>query len=428
MPRPDLAFDLAIEATSAAAQAEVDLAAALGVADRLDALEDAIGRLDAQLNGHAPPQRDDVRNLSAARRRAQLQLDDRGLDASRLGLLDLIDDASVAALHRQYTEFAPLRCRLDPLDVLVAALAGLAGGAVDLFVVRIPKSMRWDDQHQRGSWLTAALRDLAIPSDNWLASIAKVPFDVVAGYGEIIPGMGPKTHRVHTFGHDPLFGLLLGTIDIMRGTVTGAGKDGTVGVGATSVPGVANPLLALGLEIMHLLSDVGTRCGLPLPGWSIAMTSTMEIGGRPMNELAREMYLRGYDSWHLLTMATVPAAIELVLRSYWGLRMTLDDEYRRTNDEDALLVGSDTTGDHPRYRALVLAANGVGATMNIAKIAAFGGNPLAANYAQWVAFIRSLVRYTETELLKPGTTTDGLIRQYTLNRHRLEDLWPAASA
>lgn len=422
---PDLVIDLAIDTGASTVQAEVDLAAALEVADKLDVLEDHMARLEASING-APPPEASATDLTAARRRADLLLGGRGLDESRRGLLDLIDTAAVTELRHQYTEFAPLRCRLDPIDVLVAGLAGLAGGAVDMFVVRIPKDLRWNDQIQRGSWLTATLRDLSIPSDNWLASISKVPFDVVAGYGDIIPGMGPRTHRVHTFGHDPLFGLLFGTIDIMRGTVTGAGKSGVVGVGATPIPGVDNPLLALALEILHLLSDVGTRCGLPLPGWSMAMTSSIEIGGRPMHELAREMYLRGYDSWHLLTMATTPAAIQLVLRAYWGLRMTLDADYRCLNEEDALLAGTSSTGDHPRFRALALAANGVGATMNVAKIAAFGGNPLAMNYAQWVAFIRSLLRYTDTELLKPGATTDALLRQYTLNRHRLDQLWQAA--
>jgi hypothetical protein len=46
---------------------------------------------------------------------------------------------------------------------------------------------------------------------NWLARVAKVSFDEMKGYGDVIPGLGLTTHRVHTFGHDPLFGLIIGT-------------------------------------------------------------------------------------------------------------------------------------------------------------------------------------------------------------------------
>lgn len=83
--------------------------------------------------------------------------------------------------------------------------------------------------------------------------------------------------------------------------------------------------------------------------------------------------------------------------------------------------------DRPRFRALSLAANGVGVTMNAAKIVAYGGNPLAANYAQWTSFIRSLFRYTSTELLMPGASTAGLLDQYQLNRAKLADLWDQAA-
>src|SRR6478735_4880461 len=59
--------------------------------------------------------------------------------------------------------------------------------------------------------------------------------------------------KVTVSGHDPLFGLVIGTLDIMRGTVTGAGRGGMMGVGQTGMPGVRTPLAALALQVMHLL-------------------------------------------------------------------------------------------------------------------------------------------------------------------------------
>lgn len=421
----ELLIDLAVDGAAMAQQLHADLAAAVMTANRLDELEAQAAMLEGRplgvRTGGTP-----ATDISAARRAAIERLEGRGLHEQAAELADLIEEVDAAQLQRQYSEFKPIRCRLDRTDLLVAGVAGLVAGAVDMLVVRIPRTLRWHDSHQRGSWLTSTLRDLSIPSDNWLAGIARVPFDEIVGHGNDIPGLGPRTHRVHTFGHDPLFGLLLGTLDIMRGTISGAGRGGVVGVAPTASAGIGNPLSALALEVMHLLSDLPTRCGLPLPGWTMAMSSNVNVGGRPVHELTREMYLRGYDSWHLLTMATSPAAIELVLRSYWGLRMSHDEHYRLDNEEMAALGGTEAVGDHPRFRAMALAANGIGAAMNVAKILAFGGNPLAANYAQWVAFTRSLLRYTSAELLKPGATTDALIRQYSLNTRRLEALWTEA--
>ena len=202
--------------------------------------------------------------LDELRLEAERRFKSRGVAAH--DLLQLLDDTAAAERRRRYAVFSPFRIELDSTDVLAAITVGTAASIVDAFVVRIPKDRSGVTSRQRGSWLTKTLRDLSIPDDNWLASIAKVPFDRIIGTGEDIPGMGPLTHRVHTFGHDPLVGLLFGTLDILRGTVTGVGKSGEIGVIDVGAPVARNPLVAVGLELMHLLSDLPTRTGLPLPG------------------------------------------------------------------------------------------------------------------------------------------------------------------
>ena len=422
-----MVVDLAIDTRHTAVQTSNDLAAALDLANRLDSIEVEIARLESSIRLPAGCALDDNVTVASARARAQELLAQRRIDASIEEIGELIDESAVAELRKSFVEFRPLRCRLDPIDCVIAGLAGVTAGAVDMFAARIPKNLRWNDQAQRGSWITETLREHAIPADNWLARMCHVPFDRVANIDGDIAGLGPLTHRVHNFGHDPLFGLAFGTMDIMRGTMTAVGKDGVMRVAQTRDPRIANPAVALGLEIMHLLSDIGTRSGIPLPGWSMLMTSNLDVRGRPINETARQMYLRGFNSSHLLAMATVPATIELILRSYWVARMTIDDNYRRANDEDAAMAGSQSISDQPRFRALSLAANGAGATMNAAKVAAFGGNPLAINYAQWVSFANALFRYTNDELLKPGATTDALVRQFHVNRRHLNVLWDTAA-
>lgn len=52
-----------------------------------------------------------------------------------------------------------------------------------------------------------------------------VPFDLVAGSRGILQGYGALGHRGATVGHDPLWGLLIGTANIATSTITVWGKD-----------------------------------------------------------------------------------------------------------------------------------------------------------------------------------------------------------
>lgn len=283
--------------------------------------------------------------------------------------------------------------------------------------------MRVDGTWRKGSWLTTTLRDQAMSDDNRLGGIAKVPFDRVAGYGDVLPGLGAKTHRVHTFGHDPLLGLVSGTLDIMKGTMTGVSKTGQVTSVPVAPPLTSNPFEALAIEVMHLLSDAPTQMGLPLPGWTALMTAPVgNLGGKAINEHARQMYLRGYDSWHFLTMATVQLTIHLVLRSYWYLRGQFDHGWARDVDHEAHVAASERTGDHPRFRALYLAAHGVAAADNIGKLIAYGGNPLALNYALWLSFLREFFPWVSQRQASP---TDVLTDRAKANQLAIDDGWPA---
>ena len=46
---------------------------------------------------------------------------------------------------------------------------------------------------------------------------------------------------------------------------------------------------------------------------------------------------------------------------------------------------------------------GVAAAANLGKIAFTGGNPLALNYAEWVAFVRSFYKWAQLRLITPTT-------------------------
>ena len=106
-------------------------------------------------------------------------------------------------------------------------------------------------------------RTLSNPSDNWLAKVAKVPFDQSIG-----EGFTPNNHRVLTPGHDPLLGLVYGTADILGSTMTRSTVEGSVQFIDRLGPVDQGLFEALVKEFAHLLSDIATPAGLPLPGWT----------------------------------------------------------------------------------------------------------------------------------------------------------------
>jgi hypothetical protein len=136
-------------------------------------------------------------------------------------------------------------------------------------------------------------------------------------------------------------------------------------------------------QIGHLLSDVATPMGLPAP--FMTLFQGLNIGSvgersRTVGELARWMYLNGYDFRHFLVSGLTPTVIEIVLRAYLMVRHYVE------HGETKVLLAS-----HPKYRSMLLTAHAIAAAGNAGKIALMQGNPLAINQAEWMAFVRYLV-------------------------------------
>ena len=409
---------------------DAGLKAASETSQKLDDIEAQFAQLTGEAtvvpSGPVPPVDRGTFDISGGRTWDEVRaeatdhLRSRGIDPAEVDIDELLDPAEVARIERRATGGLDLRVHLDRYDLLFAAAAGIAATVVDSLMVGIPRDVRWHGEWQQGGWLTGWLRDNAIESDNWLAGLAKVPFDAMTTDGRPIPGMSGRNHRVQAFGHDPLFGLLFGTLDIMRGTITGASPTAGVFVRQTDFIPVRNPLEALMLEILHLFSDLPTRAGLPVPGWSVLTTiQAGNIDGKRIDEMAQLMYVRGYDTWHFMSMATVPATVHLVMRAYWGMRRQLDVDYDDQVSLEAGPTGEQTSG-HPRFDALMLAAHSVAAAGNIGKLIAYGGNPLALNYPQWLAFFRAVFKR-----LQDGgpSLTESLATHGFANAAALADGW-----
>ena len=105
-------------------------------------------------------------------------------------------------------------------------------------------------------------------------------------------------------------------------------------------------------HIGHLISDVATPMGLPAP--LMTLFQALNVGsfgekGRTVGQLARWMYLNGYDL-HFVVSGITPLVIEIVLRAYIMLR-----HYSEQGEVKLAVARS------PKYRSMLLAAHGVAA-------------------------------------------------------------------
>ena len=358
---------------------------------------------------------------------ARRKLATKGEDASSLRIEDLISAESCRRIELQFDFGFRIECSLDKYDIAFLSLAGIGASLVDFLIVRIPKDLSsLGGTGTEGSPLTKWLRSLHVPSDNLLARHFKTSYDKVNLFPKI-PGFSPTSHRHQTFAHDPFVGLVVGVIDIMRGGLSAVSKNGEVVFRSELETPVYNPLEAVVWHLMHLLSDLPTSMGLPLPGWSLLQLFKVGSFGekqRTVADLSRIMYRGGYDTWHLATMATSVAAGELLLRSYFLLRQKLDSDYAVLTEREAALAGSTTTSRHPRFLLMALLTHSIAVAANAGKVACYGGNPLAINYAQWLRFTQSLLAWMQTKCVSPS---DIIVRAVRANAMTLEG-WPGFDA
>ncbi|MEI8165282.1 MAG: hypothetical protein WCG26_02850 [Chloroflexales bacterium] len=276
----------------------------------------------------------------------------------------------------------------DAWDYTLVGVSGMLAALTDVLLVRTPQTSPLT------TWIKTYHRATA---DNWfgrwaraLEESCRVPYDAQATFdGTRIPGMSGRSHRVQSLGHDPVLGFVFGVLDILRGTVTGFSYNHLQGQHTWIMqpsPGLGQErelIAALLRHLGHLISDVATPAGLPAP--LLGLFQGINAGsfgpkGRTVGQVARWMYLNGYDLRHFLVGGLSPAVVEIVLRGGLMLR------HYAAHGETVL----DLT-QHPKYRTMLLAAHGIAALGNAGKITLMQGNPLAINLAQWYALVGYVV-------------------------------------
>ena len=141
---------------------------------------------------------------------------------------------------------------------------------------------------------------------------------------------------------------------------------------------------AIGRVFGHLLSDVATPAGLPVPLMPLAQFLQFgEIGrhGHTVGEISRIMYRSHYDFRHFLAMSLSPILIEVIVRlCYFAKRRQEGCSVSQSMPFE--LQGAEPK---PKLRTMLFSAHLMATAANAGKIA-LGQNPLLINFSQWVAF------------------------------------------
>lgn len=324
------------------------------------------------------------------------------VDAGFDSLLTEAEIEEVVKKHNAIGDELGWLATFDRFDVAISVAAGVLAGLIDVLLVGIPAHPGFlGSPGSKGGYLSNAVKEKIssiLPSDRIkdLEKIYSVPFDpsTSRGLSKYVQGLGPKSHRFQSLGHDPLLGFIFGVRDTLVGGFTAISRDGHLIVQQVSDPFMAGESLvvrileAMRLQLGHLASDVATPAGLPAPLMPLlSFLQCGKIGEREHSiaDVAREMYGKGYDFRHFMS-ASIPVMIsEVVVRLGYFIRQM---QGGKSLSEAAPKASS------VKLRRQLLIAHSVATLINAGKVYVTQ-NPLAISWPQALAFLR----YVAPELM-----------------------------
>lgn len=212
-----------------------------------------------------------------------------------------------------------------------------------------------------------------------IAKKCKVPYDAITNSSKYNLGLEGLTHRYQTLGHDPLFGIIFGTMNILTDTMTlndfssfcvdmedfSIGEEiSTLDVAKNALSSIASDTTrlpkALFSQIVHMKTDEFTKIGLPIPGTTI-------LSGK-----FKELYLKNYDK---ICFERDLRTVELQT----GFNLMINKIIELVH---GLYYDEKLCGDRNLYDAktikIILYSNIIASSSNI--LASYFVNPLGVNY------------------------------------------------
>jgi hypothetical protein len=316
---------------------------------------------------------------------------------------------------------------LSGIDYAIVGISGMVASLLDFLIISIPKDINYLGKYkQKGSNFTGWLRTLGIDKDGklipflkWCENVCQVPYD--QSINSTIQGFNPRSHRLFSLSHDPLFGLIFGTLDILNGSMTTFDANGNLQIvktfDVTFNDKVFAPLLWLG----HIISDMCTKMGVPIPGWAflqLLQFGSLGANNKTIADISRWMYLNGYDFRHFLTMSIPVAVIEIVIRGYHYLSSLENPEqlqyplHTSIASRELIQIQSNL-----KLHKMLFLSHAIAASGNALKVFTYSGNPLAINLPQWLLFFKESVKIVQ------AITRDKTPEKIMRNRKKINREW-----
>lgn len=297
------------------------------------------------------------------------------------------------AVKRLNEEFDQIH-RLDKNDVAIIAVAALLASAADILFVGIPHST--PDGLKAGS-LSDFIREAfekKFPQEEMQrlanSTMSKVPYDAQDNRNTTVhvEGLSSYYHRLYSLGHDPLLGFVIGVADILSGRMTTIDRTGKI------VSQVmenyadrreSNLFAALSKQLVHLKSDLMTSMGLPAP--LMTLFNLLQFGSigeeeLTISEVVAGMYYKGYDFIHFCSMSVSAMLVEVVVRTLYALKRVKEG----VAVKEAIPLSTNRE-KMPKLATMLFVAHSGACAINAGKVY-FVKDPMAINYAQWLAFAK----------------------------------------
>lgn len=266
-------------------------------------------------------------------------------------------DLEIRSLNETMASLAGLKPECDKLDYILAASSGALCGIIDIFLVGKPGESPLGNITDK--WFEARTMDFAKlcgwkgdgekSAIRFLEGKFKVPYDQtgLGDAGRSVFDLTPSNHHFKSLAHNPtLCGLFFSILDQFQNTshfVTGGQlislekADDQFELRGHNVP--SKLFCAFVNWVGHLISDMsgssggrGRGAGIPSPFWAwtndvIAIKSKLGISAsefdKAVNELALNIYERGYDARFQAAQAIPVFINEMAVRVLYALRRLL---------------------------------------------------------------------------------------------------------
>lgn len=341
------------------------------------------------------------------------------------------DIKEISKKHKELSSEAMSNYKLDKAEKLICWVTGLVAGIVDAFFVtnyknldtsnisKLNSSSLKDSGYINGK-VDNRIRNLFSPEKiSNLENKFKVPYDASTSIGldEYVLGLNPRTHRLQSLGHDPIMGFYYGVRDILNGQFTAVDNAGQVIIQSVSSFDSAgiNIFKAIAIQIGHLLSDISTPAGLPFPFMSqLLKIKGGNIEGFSYNRLIKNMYAKGYNFNHLLSLSVPALIIEVSNRlSYFIYSLSQGKSFKES-----------IPFNKPKLDKMLFTSYLISVGCNSIKIIATRGNIFAINPTLWIGTLKcglvELKRYLTDEKEKKRHAY--VLDKYNQNIAELDEL------